>query len=116
MDERVSSNYQGATPPRRSLGAWLLEQANGFRAAIDALTRDTANDHAEIEKLNGLVDQLLSEAKRSAKVEAAQAAELEQVKQLAKQTQRQLSGLKISRGVHKAKAQKLLEDLENRLN
>jgi hypothetical protein len=94
----------------------LLEQANGFRAAIDALTGDTVNDHAEIEKLKGLVDRLLSEAKRSAKVEAAQAAELEQVKQLAKQTQRQLGGLKISRGVHKAKAQKLLQDLENRLN
>jgi hypothetical protein len=116
MDERVSSKYQGAPPPRSSLGAWLLEQANGFRTTINALTSDTANDHAEIEKLKGLVDRLLSEAERSTKVEAAQAAELEQVKQLAKQTQRQLSGLKISRGVHKAKAQKLLQDLESRLN
>jgi hypothetical protein len=44
------------------------------------VTRDTATDHAEIEKLKGLVDRLLSEPKRATKVEAPQAAELEQIK------------------------------------
>jgi hypothetical protein len=49
-------------------------------------------------------------------VQASQGAELEQVRQLAEQTQRQLSGVKISRGMHKAKAQKLLQDMQHRLN
>jgi hypothetical protein len=67
-------------------------------------------------KLQGLVDQLLAEAERSTKVQAAQAVELEQVRQLAKRTQQQLSGAKISRGIHKARAQKLLNAMEHRLN
>jgi hypothetical protein len=67
-------------------------------------------------ELRGLVDQLLAETKRSAKVQAAQTVELEQVRQLAKRTQQQLSGVKISRGIHKSRAQKLLRDMEHRLN
>jgi uncharacterized protein YpiB (UPF0302 family) len=74
------------------------------------------SDHNEIVKLQGLADQLLAEATRSAKVLESQGVELEEVKQLAKQTQKQLNGVKISRGIHKARAEKLLQDLENRLN
>jgi len=116
MDEHKSPDYQGAPPPKSSLGAWLLKQARDLRTTIDSLTRDAASDHGEIVKLQGLVDQLLAEAERSTKVQAAQAVELEQVRQLAKRTQQQLSGVKISRGIHKARAQKLLNDMEHRLN
>jgi hypothetical protein len=62
------------------------------------------------------VDQLFAEAERSAKVQVAQSVELEQARQLAKRTERKLSGVKISRGIHKARAQKLLHDMEHRLN
>ena len=108
--------YQGPPPPKSSLGAWLLTQAHAVQNAIDSLTKDVASDRTEIAKLQALVDQLLAEAERSVKVSAAQALELEQIKQLAQQTQRQLSVVKISRGIHKAKAQKLLHDMEHRLN
>src|SRR5271169_3297910 len=116
MDEHKSPDYQGAPPAKSSLGACLLNQARDLRTTIDSLTRDAASDHGEIVKLQGLVDQLLAEAERSTKVQAAQAVELEQVRQLAKRTQQQLSGVKISRGIHKARAQKLLNDMEHRLN
>jgi hypothetical protein len=82
----------------------LVRQAHDLRTAIDNLTTDAADEHAEIVKLQGLVDQLLVEAERSKKVQAAQAVELEQVKQLANQTAKQLNRVKISRGMHKAKA------------
>ena len=108
--------YQGAPPPKSSLGAWLLRQAHAVQNAIASLTKDVASDRAEILKLQVLVDQLLAETERSVKVSAAQALELEQIKQLAQQTQRQLSGVKISRGIHKARAEKLLHDMEHRLN
>lgn len=116
MDKHASLDYQGAPPPKSSLGARLLKQAHDLRAAIGALTSGAAADHGEIEKLKLLVNQLLAEAGRSAKVQASQGAELEQFRQLAEQTQRQLSGVKISRGIHKAKAQRLLQDMQHRLN
>jgi hypothetical protein len=105
-----------APPPKSSLGAWLLKQAYDVRAAISALTNNAAVDGEEIEKLRVLVDQLLAEAERSAKVQAAQGVELEQVRRVTEETQRQLNGVKISRGLHKAKAQKLLQDMQHRLN
>jgi hypothetical protein len=80
------------------------------------LTSGVDAGRGEIEKLKLLVNQMVADAGRSAKVQASQGAELEQVRQLAEQTQRQLSGVKISRGVHKAKAQKLLQDMKRRLN
>lgn len=95
---------------------WLLSQARELRAAVDELIQEVTADRGETEKLKRLVQQLVAEAQRSAKVQTAQAAELEQVRQLAKETQRQLNGVKISRGIHKVKAQKLLQDLENRVN
>ena len=116
MRKRESDDYQGAPPPKSSLGAWLLRQASDLRTVIDNLTTDAAGDHAEIVKLQGLVDQLLEEAERSKKVQAAQVAELEQVKELTSQTAKRLNHVKISRGMHKAKAQKLLHDIEHRLN
>jgi hypothetical protein len=116
MEKVASPNYRSAPPPKSSLGAWLLEQAHDLRGAITALTSGAAGDRAEIDKLKVLVDQLLAEAERSTKVQAAQGVELEHVKRLAKQTHRQLNGMKISRGMHKAKAQKLLQDMENQLN
>jgi hypothetical protein len=116
MDRQGTPDYQGAPPPKSSLGVWLLKQARELRTAIESLTTDAAIDHAEIVELRGIVDQLLAETERSAKVQAAQAVELVQVRQLAKQTQQQLSGVKISRGIHKARAEKLLHDMEGRLN
>jgi hypothetical protein len=116
MDRQGTSDYEGAPPPKSSLGSWLLKQARDLRAAIESLAGDVAADHDEVDKLRGLVDQLLAEAERSAKVQAVQAVELEQVKQLAKQTRQQLNGVKISRGIHKARAQKLVRDMEHRLN
>jgi hypothetical protein len=112
----MPDRYQGAPPPKSSLGAWLLRQAHAVQNAIDGVTKDVASDRAEIVKLQALVDQLLAEAERSVKVSAAQALELEQIKQLARQTQRQLSSVKISRGIHRARAEKLLHDMEHRLN
>ncbi len=116
MGNFTPDDYQGAPPPKSSLGAWLLRQAHAVQSAIDSLTRDAASDHADIVKLQRLLDQLLAEAERSRKVQTAQTVELEQIRQLAKQTQRQLSGVKISRGIHKSRAQKLLQDMEHRLN
>lgn len=63
-----------------------------------------------------VVNQLVAEAERSRKVQTAQGAELEQVRRVAEQTRRQLNGAKISLGIHKAKAQKLLREMEQRLN
>jgi hypothetical protein len=83
---------------------------------MDGLKRNAATDRAEIIKLQRLVDQLRAEAERSAKVQVIQTVELEQVRQLVKQTQQRLSGVRISRGIHKARAEKLLQDLEDRLN
>jgi hypothetical protein len=106
--------------PRRTfaeeLGAWLLKQAREIRAAINSLTNDAAVDRDEIKNLSVLVNQLLVEAERSAKVQVAHGVELEQVRRAAEETQRQLNGVKISRGMHKAKAQKLLQDMQHRLN
>ena len=116
MEKDAAPDYQGVAPPKSSLGAWLLKQAHDVRAAINALTNDAAVDRDEIEKLKVLVNQLLAEAERSAKVQAAQGVELEQVRRVAQQTQRQLNSVKISRGMHKAKAQKLLQDMEHQQN
>src|SRR5689334_13701260 len=116
MDEPASPRYEGASPPKSSLGAWLLKQARDVREVITTLTTDAAADRGETAKLRETVERLLAEAKRSEKVQAAQGVELEQVKQAVKQTQRQLAGLKISRGIHKARAQKVLQDMEDRLN
>jgi hypothetical protein len=109
-------DHKGPPPPKSSLGAWLLREARDLRAAILGLTDDAASDNNEIVKLQGLVDRLIAEATRSFKVLESQGVELEQVKQRAKQTQKQLSGVKISRGIHKARSQKLLQDFENQLN
>jgi hypothetical protein len=84
--------------------------------AIDTLTSGAAADRGEIDELKPLVNQLIGEAERSAKVQTAQGTELERVRQLAEQAQRQLTGVKISRAMHKAKAQKLLQDMRHRLN
>lgn len=116
MDKDVASDYQAAPPPKGSLGAWLLKQAQDVRAAIEALISGADAASSEIDKLNLLVDQLLAEAERSAKVQAVQGAELEQVRRVAEQTQRQLSGIKISRGMHRARAQKLLHEMQHQLN
>jgi hypothetical protein len=86
------------------------------REAIGALTTETAADRSETERLRETVERLLAAAERSEKIQAAQGVELEQVKQAVKQTQRQLAGLKISRGIHKARAEKVLEGMEDRLN
>ena len=115
MNEK-SNEYEGPPVAESSLGAWLVEQARDLRAAINGLTNDAASDRAGIEKLKVLIDHLFVEAERSAKVQAAQGAELEQVKRVAERTQRQLSSVKISRGIHKAKAQKLLQEMQHRLN
>src|SRR5262245_36650101 len=103
MDEGTVPDYQGVPPPKSSLGAWLLRQAHDLRAAINALTGDADADRSEINKLKFLVDQLLAETKRSAKVQAAQGVELERVRGVAEETQRQLNGVKIFRGMHQAK-------------
>ena len=116
MGKDARPDYQGVPPPKSSLGAWLLKQAHELREAIEALTSAAATDRSDTEKLKLLVNQLLVEAERSAKVQAAQGAELEQVRQLAEQTQRELTRAKISRGIHKAKAQKLVQDIQHRLN
>ena len=116
MEEHADGEYQGAPPPKSSLGAWLLKQVRELRTTINALTNDAVVDRGEIKSLKDLVNQLLAEAERSAKVQAAQGVELEQVRRVAQQTQRQLNSVKISRGMHKAKAQKLLQDMEHQLN
>jgi hypothetical protein len=116
MENDAAPDYQGVPPPKSSLGSWLLKQAHDIRAAINSLTNDAAVDRDEVKKLTVLVNQLLAEAERFATVLAAQGVELEQVRRVAEQTPRQLSGVKISRGIHKAKAQKLLQDMQHRLN
>jgi hypothetical protein len=116
MSTLTADDDQGAPPPKSSLGAWLLRKAQALQSAIDGLKRNAAANHAEIIKLQRLVEQLRGEAERSAKVQVIQTVELEQVRQLVKQTQQQLSGVRISRGTHKARAEKLLQDLEDQLN
>jgi|HubBroStandDraft_6_1064221.scaffolds.fasta_scaffold252402_2 hypothetical protein len=112
----MSATYAGPPPPRSSLGTWLLEQARDLWVTVSALKTDVDADRLARRSLEKTVTRLVAETERLSKVQVAQALEFEQVKQLASQAQTELGGLKISRGIYKSKAQKLLQDMENRLN
>jgi hypothetical protein len=107
---------EAAPPPKPGLGIWLLKQACELREAINALTKDVMGDREETKRLGKAVDDLIVQAEQSAKVQATTAIELVKIKLAAAETQRQLTGLKIAKGIFKAKAQKILKGMEGRLN
>jgi hypothetical protein len=116
MDGQNYSDYQAAPPPKCGLGAWLVNQAFDLHKILAGVVSDTASDRAQIVELTDCVNRLTAEIERLATVQAVQSTELEHLRQLAKQTQSQLIGLKIGKGIYKAKAQKMLQDMEQRLN
>lgn len=116
MDEVKGSAYMGPRPPASSLGAWLLTQVRDLKGAIAALSNQARSDRDQVTELRPTVDRLIAKVEGLAKVQAIRDVELEQLKLIVDQTQRQLSGLKISKGMHRARVQRLLQDMERRLN
>jgi phosphatidate phosphatase PAH1 len=112
----MSATYAGPPPPASSLGAWLLKKVEEVGELIGSLVVGQSEQKAAVDQLRETVSALKRAAEKSAKVQNVQATELEQIKAQVRETQKQLNGLKISRGRHKAKAQRLLSEMDRSLH
>src|SRR5882762_2727919 len=98
----MSETYAGPPPPFSSLGAWLLNKVEELAESIRGLVDSRSEDTAKVNELVAIVTELRSAVERSAKIQDIQAIELEQIKAVTRKTQKQLNGIKVSRGKHKA--------------
>jgi len=112
----MSADYAGAPPPASTLGAWLLKQVQDLAETVRDLVTSQAEGGEKTKELIESVNSLKAAIERSSKIQDAQGIELAEIKLRLGQANKQLNGLRISRGKHKAKAQKLVTQMEARLN
>jgi len=107
--------YAGPPPPASLLGAWLLNKVQELAEHLGALMVSRSADTAKMNELSETVAKLRKAIERSAKIQDLQALEIEQIKAEVQVTRKQLNGVRISRGQYRAKAEKLLEQIEQKL-
>jgi hypothetical protein len=112
----MSTDFAGPPPPRSSLGAWLLSQVQELAASVAALVVGQTEQQRNNDALEATIRSLKADVERARKVQNAQGIEIESIKTNLSKVKKQIHGLKISRGHYKAKAEKIIDSIERRLN
>ena len=112
----MSADYAGVPPPASSLGAFLLKQVQELVDAVRGLVNKEDERDRKMRELIELTGSMKAESERISTIQDAQGIELIEMRSKLNLAQKQLNGLKISRGKHKAKVQRILDQMEVRLN
>jgi len=112
----MPTTFTGHPPPSSSLGAWLLKQVQELVNSVAGLVAGQAEQGQDVKALKKTVAALKANAERSRKVQDMQGLEIESIKLNLAAAKKQINGLKISRGHYKAKAEKVIDTIEQRLN